>query len=180
MAALAPEAAKEAPNAAAARSSTLRRSIVFPRLLALKRRHFLVALDQFGAFADVDAIEPEYLVVGAAFQRDRVTIGILAIRDSDRVEMHDRGFAVPGDRDLYPAAAATGVADEADHRLAVVADHVAAGTAAVEIAGLVAKLNADLVGIGGRFVRVVLGTDQQLHRADLLLRMLGEVARIVA
>ena len=94
--------------------------------------------------------------------------------------MQNRGLAVPGYRDLYPVALATGVADETDHRLAVLIDHVAARAAAVEIARLVAELDADLVGIGGRFVRMVIRGQKQLHRADFLLRMLRQMTRIIA
>src|SRR5581483_6580067 len=105
---------------------------------------------------------------------------MVAIPESDRVEMHDRGLAVPRYRDLYPAAAAVAAASEADHRLAVLVDHMAAGAAAVEIAGLVLELDADLVGIGDWFVRLGLRGQKQLHRADLLLRVLCEVPGIVA
>ena len=141
------------------------------------------------------AVEPEHFVVRAGLQcAGRFRVGGIALPDADVIELEDDRIVTVGECDIDSAAVAIDVAFEIDAGrpgdpilrrdigIVRVLDRrcMAAIAAGIEIAGAVAKSDAEPECVLESWkVRIFLGADQELHRADLLQRMLRQVLGIV-
>src|SRR5258705_4094236 len=133
---------------------------------------------QLGAFVQIGAINAEDLVVGASNQIIAgVVVGFITLPDPDPLQPDQRGFVV---LHRHAATFAIDAAAKSNFTAGVFGDNVIAVAAGIEIAGAVAIFEAEMERIiDGLVFRRVLGRHQQLHRADLLLRMLRQMAGVI-
>src|SRR5882757_9076219 len=131
-------------------------------------------------FVQIGAINAEDLVVGAGDQIvTGVVVGLVALPDPDPLQPDQRRFVVLH-RHLNAAAFAIDAAAKSNFAAGVLGDDVAAEAAGIEIAGAVAIFEAEAERIiDGLVFRRVFSRHQQLHRADLLLRMLCQMAGVI-
>src|SRR6478752_3710129 len=143
-------------------------------------RKLLAIRHQLGAFMQVRAIDTEDLVVGAGNQIIAgIVVRLVAFPDPDPLQPDQRGLVVLH-RHFNAAAFAVDAAAKSNFAAAVLGDDVTAEAAGIEIAGAVAIFETETERIiDGLVFRRVLGRHQQLHRADLLLRMLRQMAGVI-
>jgi len=131
------EAAKRAPTAETAPHKMLRRCMTLSLYaeqwlaaslsLAPHLRQFLAVGHQRGAFADVDTVEPEHLVVSAADECvAQFLVRLAVLPDAYPFDPDDRGFVVLRYRHVDPAAIAVDAAAEAYFMTPIVGREVVA------------------------------------------------------
>src|SRR6516164_9404501 len=156
-----------------------------------QRGELLAVGDQRRALLRLDAVEPEYLVVGAGIQGGcRRLVEILALPDADALQrLDDQRRVVVGEIDRNAAAVAIDGACEVDavgHRgfggvQCFDGGRMTAVAAGIEIAGAVAERHAEPERIVECLVlRYYLGGYEELHGADFLQRMRRQMRSVVA